>query len=150
MGWSEQTLQRKSEEWQGIAAKYANYSLKGIAEVYSNLRLTKNEIEDQLRPINKDLQVVEALLAEKFAEEDVKSLKFENGHSVGVRFAQGFKIQDKDAFVTWLKANGLESELTVSSARCTSIAKNVFEETQQVPDGLVAGDPVPVVTYRTK
>lgn len=75
-------------------------------------------------------------------------MKFENGSSVSVRFTTPFKVQDKPRFIEWLKRNGLESELTVSAARCTSLGKNFFEETQQVPDGLVAGDPVPVVTYR--
>ncbi len=150
MGWSEETIQRKSEEFNRISAEYMTLTPQAIAEEYSKLYLLVSEEEAKLLPTKSKLQVVKALLSEKFAEEDVKTIKFNNGHSVSVRFSKPYKVQDKDAFIAWIKANGLESELIPSDSKCSTIAKNTFEETQQVPDGLVEGEPQPVVTYRTK
>lgn len=148
MAWSEQTLQRKTEEWKSISEEFGHMTSDEIAVEYSRLYLLVAEQEGILSPIKKRLEVAKAILAEKFVEDEKKSVKFANGSSVSIRFTTPFTVEDKPAFITWLKSNGLEAELTVSAARCSSIAKNVFEETQQVPDGLVAGDPVPVVTFR--
>ena len=148
MGWSDETLQRKSEEFTNIAQLYMLSSSDELAKEYARLYGQVTEEEVKLHPLKQRLSVVKILLADKFAEEDKKSVKFENGASVSVRFTTPFNVQDKPAFIKWLKENDMESELTVSAARCASIAKNLFEESQQIPDGLVAGDPQPVVTYR--
>ena len=148
MGWTEETFQRKSAEFGDISKEYVATSSDDLAKEYRKLYLLVEEQERIMSPIKKKLEVVKTILADKFAEEEKKSVKFENGSSVSVRFTTPFKVQDKAAFIAWLKGNGMENELTVSAARCTSLGKNFFEETQQVPDGLVAGDPVPVVTYR--
>lgn len=148
MAWSQETLERKSAEWKAISEEFGQMTSDAIAVEYSRLYIIVDEQEQILAPLKKRLEVAKAILAEKFVEDEKKSVKFANGSSVSVRFTTPFKVEDKGLFVTWLKRMGMESELTVSAARCTSLGKNFFEETQQVPDGLVAGDPVPVVTYR--
>jgi hypothetical protein len=148
MAWTEETIKRKSEEWQSLSAEFVGMSSKDMAAMYALLYVEIQEAEATIAPTKRKLEVLKALLADKFAEDDLRSVKFDNGSSIGVRFTTPFLVEDKDKFIGWLKNNGMESELTVSAARCTSIGKNVFEETQQVPDGLKAGEPVPVVTYR--
>ena len=148
MAWSEETLQRKSDEFQAIAQLYMLASSDDLAKEYSSLYVELQEAETKLYPIKQRLAVVKTLLSDKFAEEDKKSVKFENGSSVSVRFTTPFNVKDKPAFIQWLKDNDMESELTVSAARCASIAKNLFEEANVIPDGLEAGEPLPVVTYR--
>jgi hypothetical protein len=147
-GWSDETIKRKSEEWQSIAIAYESLSSDSLAHNYAALYEQVAENETMIAPIKRRLEVVKALLAERFAEEGKKSVKFEDGSSVSVRFTTPYSVEDKPAFITWLKENGMQDELTVSAARCAAIAKNVYEETQKVPDGLVAGDPTPVVTFR--
>lgn len=148
VNWSDETLQRKSEEFTNIAQLYMLSSSDDLAKEYASLYVQVAEEEAKLHPLKQKMSVVKMLLADKFAEEDKKSVKFENGSSISVRFTTPFSVQDKPAFIRWLKDNDMESELTVSAARCASIAKNLFEEAQTIPDGLVAGDPLPVVTYR--
>ena len=148
MAWNEETLQRKSEEFQAIAQIYSQDTSDELAKEYSSLYVELQEAEIKLHPIKQKLAVVKVLLADKFAEEDKKSVKFENGSSVSVRFTTPFNVKDKPAFIQWLKDNDMESELTVSAARCASIAKNLYEEANVIPDGLEPGDPLPVVTYR--
>ena len=148
MGWSEETLQRKSEEFTKIAQLYMLSTSDDLAKEYARLYGQVATEEAKLHPLKQQLSVVKILLADKFAEEDKKSVKFENGASVSVRFTTPFNVKDKAAFIQWLKTNDMESELTVSAARCASIAKNLFEESQQIPDGLEAGEPQPVITYR--
>src|SRR5271168_841822 len=145
--WTDETLQRKSEEFTNIAQLYMLATSDELAKEYARLYEQVDEEEIKLHPIKQRLSVVKTLLADKFAEEDKKSVKFENGARVSVRFTTPFSVKDKDAFIAWLKANDMESELTVSAARCASIAKNLYEEANTIPDGLVAGDPLPVVTY---
>lgn len=148
MAWSEETMHRKSEEFQKVAQLYLLSSSDDLAKEYARLYSQVAEEEIKLHPLKQQLSVVKILLADKFAEEDKKSVKFENGSSVSVRFTIPFNVKDKPAFIKWLKDNDMESELTVSAARCASIAKNLYEESQQIPDGLEAGDPQPIVTYR--
>jgi hypothetical protein len=148
MGWTEETFMRKSEEWSSVSAEFAGMSSNQLAEAYGAIYMQVADHEKAVAPTKRKLEVLKAILADKFAEDDLRTVKFENGSSIGVRYTTPFLVEDKVKFVGWLKSNGMESELTVSAARCTSIGKNVFEETQQVPDGLKAGEPVPVVTYR--
>ena|SRR5271154_5258527 len=148
MAWTEETLQRKSEEFQAIAQIYTTSTSDDLAKEYSSLYVELQEAEIKLHPLKQKLAVVKTLLADKFAEEDKRTVKFEDGSSVSVRFTTPFNVKDKPAFIQWLKDNDMESELTVSAARCASIAKNMYEESYVMPDGLVAGDPIPVVTYR--
>lgn len=146
--WTDETLQRKSEEFTNIANIYKHFSSDDLAKHYAFLYGQIADEEAKLHPVKQRLAVVKTLLADKFAEEDKKSVKFENGSSVSVRFTTPFNVKDKPAFIKWLKDNDMESELTVSAARCASIAKNLFEEAKEIPDGLEAGDPLPVVTFR--
>lgn len=145
--WSEETIQRKSEEFATIAADYMPLNFNGLEEKYSDLKDTKATLDRSLKTVNQRLAVLEALFAERFAEQDIKTMNFDSGHRVSVRFESPLKTEDKPAFIEWLKTTGLESELTIYDQRLKSISKNYMQENGSLPPGIVQGDPVAIVSY---
>lgn len=146
--WSEETIQRNSQEFANIAAEYQSLKFTELEEKYNGLKTDKELLDAQVKAINKRIAVIEAIFAERFAEEDIKSMKFDSGYSIGVRYENPLRTTDKPAFLQWLKENGMESELTVYDARLKSISKALLEETGSLPPGIEQGDPVAVVSYR--
>ena len=147
--WSEDTLQRKSAEFEALASIYRGHSLQDLELSYFNFRGEKDNLDLQLKPINQRILVLETLIAEKFAEDDLKTVSFENGNRLTVRFERPVTIQDKEAFITWLKANGREFELSVYANSVKRITRECQEDglIQGLPPGLVEGEPAPVITY---
>jgi len=145
--WNEETIQRKSEEFNRISADYLPLNFNGLEDKYRDLKDTKATLDSSLKAVNQRLAVIEAIFAERFSEQDLKSMNFESGHRVTVRFESPLKTEDKDAFIAWLKASGMESELTIYDQRLKSISKNLLEETGSLPPGITQGDPVAVVSY---
>lgn len=145
--WNEQTIQRKSEEFANIASEYQGLDFAGLEEKYRDLHDTKTTLDGSLKTINRRLAVIEAIFAERFTEQDIKSMNFDSGHRVTVRFETPLKTEDKAAFIEWLKSNGLEGQLTVYDATLKSISKGVLAETGKLPDGIVQGELVAVVSY---
>lgn len=145
--WNEDTIQRKSEEFAAIAAEYQGLNFNGLEEKYSDLHNTKQTLDTSVKAVNRRLAVLEAIFAERFTEQDIKSMNFDSGHRLAVRFETPLKVENKEEFIKWLKSSGLESELTIYDARLKSISKGVLEETGSLPPGIVQGDLVAVVSY---
>lgn len=146
--WNEETIQRKSAEFAKLAAEYQHLKYTGLEEKYADLKADKELLEEQVKEKNKRMAVIEAIFAERFAEEDIKSMKFESGYALGVRFESPLRTVDKPAFLQWLKASGMEDQLTVYDATLKSISKAMLEEKGELPPGVEQGDPVAVVSYR--
>jgi hypothetical protein len=148
MPWKPETVERKSKEWAEIAADYSGLDFDGLEEKLRGLYDTKELMESQLKPVNCRIEVIEAMFAERFAEQDLKSLSFNSGYKLGVKWKRDLITKDKAAFIVWLKANGMEDELTVYAQRLKGIAKGVLEETGKLPDGVVESEePHAVVSY---
>lgn len=145
--WNEDTIQRKSEEFANIASEYQSLDFAGLEEKYRVLHDTKTSLDGSVKAINRRLAVLEAIFAERFTEQDIKTMNFESGHRVTVRFETPLKTENKEAFIEWLKSNGMESQLTVYDATLKSISKGVLAETGKLPDGIVQGELVAVVSY---
>ena len=145
--WNEETIQRKSEEFSQIAEKYQSLKYTGLEEKYRTIKEEKTSLDEKVKTLNKHIAVIEALFAERFTEEDIKSMKFDSGYSVGLRTETPLRTVDKPAFISWMKDQGMESELTVYDQRLKSISKALLAETGSLPPGIEAGDPVPVVSY---
>jgi hypothetical protein len=146
--WNEDTIQRKSQEFAALAAEFQSLKYTELEEKYRDLKDTKATLDDSVKKVNQRLAVIEAIFAEKFAEEGINSMKFESGYAIGLRFENPLRTVDKPAFLSWLKANGMESELTVYDARLKSISKAMLEEQGSLPPGIEQGDPVAVISYR--
>ncbi len=147
MAWKEETLQRKSQEFAAIASEYNPLNFDGLEEKLYDLEDNKAMLETTLKAINQRITVLETIFAERFAEQDIKTMNFNSGRRLSVRFKRPLITVDKPAFIEWLKTSGLESELTVYDQRLKGISKGVLEETGKLPPGIAEGEPVPVVSY---
>src|SRR6266436_227897 len=121
--WSEQTIERKSEEFGLIAQKFQGMTIAELEEAYFLARESKDRIEAELKPVNQVIAVIEALVAERFAEDDLKTVKFDNGRRITVTYDSPRTIADKAIFLTWLEESGREYELTVYAASVNRIVK---------------------------
>lgn len=145
--WSEEVIQRKSAEFASIASEFQALDFNWLEDEYHNLDETKDTLAASLKSVNKRMAVLEAIFAERFTEQDIKSMNFDSGHRVSLRFETPLKTEDKEAFIQWLKASGMEGQLTVYDATLKSISKAVLEETGKLPPGIVQGELVAVVSY---
>ena len=147
--WTEETLTRKSEEFEAIAARYRGKTLQGLEAEYYYWRKEKDRLDAELKPVRQELLVLESLIAEKMAEDELKTISFDNGNRISVRFDRPVTIADKEEFIAWLKGSGREFELTVYANSVKRIVREYQEEEYAIglPPGVVEGEPQPVLTY---
>lgn len=147
--WKEETVERKGAEFEAISAPFKGHSLQELEASYFEARKSKDELDAKLKPVNQVIAVLELLIAEKFAEDDLKTVGFDNGNRITVRFERPITIESRVDFVKWLEATGRAFELTVYAASAKRIAKEYREEEKKedLPPGLKEGEPVPVLTY---
>jgi hypothetical protein len=145
--WREETISRKGEEFEAIAAPFKGHTLQELETSYFAARHNKDDLDAQLKPINQVIAVLELLIAERMAEDDLKTVTFDNGNRINLRLERPRSVGDREAFVAWLKATGREFELSCNYQSMKRICGEYFEEAGKLPDGIVEGDPQPIITY---
>jgi hypothetical protein len=145
--WNEDVIQRKSAEFEQIAAKFKGHSLQELEASYFEARGRKDELAAELKPVDQCIMVLEALIAEKFAEDDLKTVSFDNGNRITVSFERPRSVADREALINWIKANGYEHELNLNYQSMNRLCKELAQEGKPLPDGVVEGEPLPKITY---
>jgi len=148
MAWKPETIEQKSKEFAEIAKQFQGLKTTELVNRYIDERRQKETIEESLKPINERLNVLISMLAERFDEEELKSLKLDSGELITVSQRSSFRITDHDLFVQWLKDTNMDAELTVSAARVTTIAAEYLKEEKRLPPGIEANQPVPKISLR--
>lgn len=148
MAWKPETVERKTAEFVEASKEYQHLPTTALVMQYVKARNQKDEIEETLKPVNERINVLTMLLADRFDDEDLKSLKLDTGESVSVSLRTSYKIADREKFLAWIRVNGLEEELTVNTQRLQSLAGGWLSEQQQLPPGVEQNQPVPKISLR--
>ena len=110
-----------------------------LAALYKEKRKRKDEAESRVEAINVEIAAIEQLGWEALEDADLTSVKLEGGGSFGVTDDISVAVEDRAAFIAWLKENDLDSLLTVYSATAASIVKERIEAHEDIPPGIRVG-----------
>lgn len=148
MVWKPETVERKTAEFVESAKEFQGMKTVDLVTAYTEVRRKKEEIEETLKPVDNRLFVLTTLIAERFDEEEIKSLKLDSGESVSVSMRTTYKITDNAKFIAWIHESGLQEELKVNSQRLQSLAGGYLSEMEQLPPGVEVNQPVPKISLR--
>lgn len=138
--WSAETIAGQSDKLAPLVAECQKQSNEELANDYAAYRKQKTEIEEQLESTNRLIRAAEMVFAERFAEDDVKTMKFNNGMSLTIGVEQGYVFEDKAAFVKFLEAAGWQHELTVPANSLNRLMRDL-RESKLEPPGVKLGEP---------
>lgn len=148
MGWKPETVERKSAEFKKLAEEFQHLPTTALVMQFVKMRNQKDAIEETLKPVDARIGVLTSLIAERFDEEELKSLKLDTGESVSVSARTSYKITNREQFFTWLRENQMEEELTVNTMRLNTLAGGWLSEQKRLPPGIEMNDPAPKITLR--
>jgi hypothetical protein len=138
--WSKDTVAEHQGRLDPIVAECNKLPNEKLAEAYAGYRKYKEEVEAKLSNINDHIRAAEMVFAERFAESDVKTMKFNNGLSLTITLEQGYVFKDKEKFIKFLEDNGWHHELTVPANSLNRLMRDLVEEKLD-PPGVELGEP---------
>jgi len=138
--WSSETLAEHQEELAPRLEWAQKCTNEELAAEYKEARLKKADWEEALRRVNLDIRACEMVFAERFAEDDVKTMKFNNGMSLTISVEQGWQFDDKGAFIKFLEDEGWHHELTVPAGSLNRLMRDL-QDKELKPPGVKLGEP---------
>ena len=149
MGWKEETRKEYAAKLEPLIRDGERKSNEELKDIYLQCRARKDELEAQLKEVNLHILAAETVFFDRFAEEDTKTMKFNDGVSITCSVGKSYVIADKSAFIDWLKATGQEDRLTVYSQSVPAIVRGEDgNDPDSLPPGIVEGDPVKKFSVR--
>lgn len=138
--WSAETVAEHQDKLAPLLAECQKLSNEQLGEAYKGYRKHKEECDAKLKNVNAHIQAAEMVFAERFAEDDVKTMKFNNGMSLTISVEQGFVFRDKEAFVKFLEKEGWQHELTVPAGSLNRLMRDL-QDKKLSPPGVELGEP---------
>jgi hypothetical protein len=138
--WSSNSVAEHADRLAPLIELCQKQSNDQLAEDYAKLRQMKTFHEGALSEANLAIRAAEMVFAERFAENDIKSMKFNNGMQLTISVEQGWAFDDKGAFVRFLEDNGWHHELTVPANSLNRLMRDL-EEAKLNPPGVKLGEP---------
>lgn len=120
-----------------VKATYAaDYPMAQLAIDYVNLRSQEDELNEQLKEIRLRKAAVEQMLLDKMEDNGLDSMRLATGQSVSAQPEPYAQVVDRDALLSWVKANGLERSLTLPWQTVNSLTKERLMNGDSEPDGV--------------
>jgi len=117
-------------------AKFADTPMSELAKKYTELRDSKDDLEEELKVINGTIQAIQELLVGRFEDEDISAIRTSNGYLVSAKFDPYASVKNKEALRKWAVDNGYENLLTLPWQTTNSISKTLLESGEAPPDGV--------------
>jgi len=138
--WSTESLAEHKDKLDPLVAEAQKMNNDQLANEYAILRNKKESVERELSDINLAIRAAEMVFAERFAEDDVKTMKFNNGMSLTISVEQGWQFDDKGAFIKFLEDEGWHHELTVPAGSLNRLMRDL-QDKELKPPGVKLGEP---------
>lgn len=107
-----------------------------IAQEYTKLRDTKDDIEEELKDVNSKLTAIVELLNDRFDEDGVDAIRTKTGYLISANPQPYASVKNKEAYLKWARENGYENLLTIMWQSTNSITKELLENGMAPPDGV--------------
>ncbi len=141
----EKVNKKKDEIRARLASENKPVNARTIAEAYSLARFQKDELEEELKPVNLEIMALEQMLfksqesgEEGWGEFGAKDnmVRLASGSSVAIQKEPSGKVVDRALFRHWCIDNGLESELRLHDSTTQSLLKDRLIRNLGEPDGI--------------
>lgn len=107
-----------------------------LCEFYAKVRAGIDELEAQLSVLETQKAALTYLFTNRFEEDDVTSMKFANGVTLGESVEPLPNVKDRQLLIDWIKETGQEELLTLNYQTLASITKQALLEGKPVPPGV--------------
>lgn len=138
--WSSETVAEHADRLAPILTECQKLSNEELANAYKGYRKHKEECEAKLSNVNQHILAAEMVFAERFAENDVQTMKFNNGMSLTITVEQGYVFKDKEKFIKFLESEGWQHELTVPAGSLNRLMRDLVNA-KLSPPGVELGEP---------
>lgn len=109
-----------------------------LARTYAKWRVSKKEVEDQLKVINVTITACEQLMKDAFENEDLSSIKLATGETVRMQPEPYAQVEDRDVFRQWCLDSQLERSLMLPWMTTNSLLKERLINGQEEMPGVKA------------
>lgn len=107
-----------------------------LCERYVGVRKQIDDIEETLSVLEVQKAALTYLFTNRFEEDDVTSMKFANGVTLGESIEPLPNVKDRTALIEWIKSTGQEELLTLNYQTLASITKQALLEGKPIPPGV--------------
>lgn len=107
-----------------------------LQDVYVRVRKQMDKLESELSVLETQKAALTYLFCQRFEEDDVTSMKFASGVTLGESIEPIPNVKDRTALITWIKETGQEDLLTLNYQTLASITKAALLEGQPIPPGV--------------
>lgn len=107
-----------------------------LCEMYTRIRKELDELEAQVSVLETQKAALTYLFTNRFEEDDVTSMKFANGVTLGESVEPLPNVKDRQLLIDWIKSTGQEELLTLNYQTLASITKQALLEGRPLPPGV--------------
>lgn len=108
----------------------------GVAKLYYAAKLAKEAAESVARRYELQKDALARLMAERFEEDDKTSTSFTNGGSMRITPDVYPVVKNPQELLEWIKANNMESILTLNYQTMQSLVKERLTNGKSIPNGV--------------
>lgn len=110
-----------------------NTQLKGL---YVQVRQAIDELDAKISVLNVQKNALTYLFTERFEEDDVTSMKFDDGVMLSEAPEPYPNVKDRATLVAWIKSTGQEDLLTLNFQTLASMCKQLLLDGKPIPPGV--------------
>jgi len=107
-----------------------------LCDFYVHVRKQLDDLEAQKSVLEVQKAALTYLFTNRFEEDDVTSMKFANGVTLGEAVEPLPNVKDREALIGWIKSTGQEDLLTLNYQTLASITKQALLEGKPIPPGV--------------
>lgn len=130
---TEPDFQGKVDVWK---QEYQDFSTSEKAREYCKIRAEKDKLEDDIKKLNSKLEALSQQMIDAMEREGTNMFRLDTGESLSIKDEPYTSVQDKVAWLQWIKDEGLEDLLSVHYQTMNSMVKNRLETGMNLPPGL--------------
>lgn len=107
-----------------------------LQELYVMARKAMEPLEARLKVLGIQVDALEYLFHERMEEDDMTSIKFANGMTLGSSVEPYPSVNDRAVLMGWVKSTGQEELLTLNYQTLATIVKTAILEGKELPPGV--------------
>lgn len=110
--------------------------LGALGAAFNKVRAEKDELNDQLGDVNISLEALSQLLIDGLEATGLTSIRLEDGSTLTIKDEPYSKVTDREKYVDWVRAQGLDTLLQVNFMSTNALVKERLENGEEAPDGV--------------
>lgn len=134
--WMERVRRRKEEFLLGSENTEKLETNVDIGRFMVGLSARKEEISDEEKEINLNLEALQQILSERFENEGMQSMRLTSGHLLYLQDEPYAKVDDKDKTNQWFVEQDMDVMRQVPWTSLNALVKERMKNLQPLPDGV--------------